>query len=404
MDKKNNKSAKLALSCDLGGSQTKVIAQIYPDGIPLLITMSPEVADVSFESVKHLNIESGAIDAAWVGLGDEYYVLGRAAKNNFAGTADLKALKYQYALPKLAAILWIACTTFNIKNPNLMIYLLLPSGESSDGERLSKRLTELLLQGINTPTGVLKAKLRNFYVSPEGAGVLSYRMTASNKLYLQKSIGILMLGYRNSSFFLCDRGNKGKSETTDLGMSWMVQQFVERTSVGLSKDDFRLVEALVLAGSGNNAYLRSLSRKSKNEEVEADLALFEQVLPVVRDEYCRALKRWINNIAVFDEVLICGGTAAFVRNELTNYFKGEGITIIWNGNVDIPQSLDTKGLGERLADVWASHINHINMLDLNFKYDRKQPLIPEPSPIKTTTYEAQLTRDRWKNFLPMTEP
>lgn len=400
-----SQSNKLVITCDLGGSLSRAIAQLYPDGVPSVIVMSPEVADVSQGSLKHIQIDKEATDSAWVGLGNEYYVLGTLAKNNFAGITPLKALKNKYAIPKIAALLWQACRQYELKNPEVMIHLLLPSGETKDKdvEDLSNQLTFLLKQGINTPTGLLKAKLRKFYVLPEGSGVLSYRLRSLSSLAYQKSIGILMLGYRNSSFFFWDKGSKGKSETTNLGMSWMVQQFVERTSVGLSKDDLRLVPALVNGGEGDFQGFRVLSRKPTIEGIEADLQLFSEVLPTVKDEYCRALQRWLDNIgAVFDEVVICGGTASFVRTELVNHFHKEGVSICWNGEVNIPEALDTYKLKERLADVWTSHISHIKLVDKKFRYDRQQPLVPQPvKPVKTV---ERCHPDRWKNFIPMLEP
>lgn len=392
---------KLVLTCDLGGSLSRAIAQVYPDGVPELIIMSPEVADVSRDSLKHVQIEPTATDSAWVGLGDDYYALGTLARNNFAGIPSLKALKNKYALPKIAALLWQACYRYQLKNPEVMIHLLLPSGETKDKdvEELSQKLKLFLKQGINTPTGLLKAKLRNFYVLPEGSGVLSYRLRSLGNLAFQKSIGILMLGYRNSSFFLCDKGSRGKSETTNLGMSWMVQQFVERTSVGLSKDDLRLVPALVNGGKGDFQSFRMLSRQPTVEGIQSDLQLFREVLPIVKDEYCRALIRWLDNIgAVFDEILICGGTASFVRTELVNHFDNEGVPICWNGEVNVPSALDTYKLGERLVDIWTSHISHIKLVDKKKRYDRQQPLVPQ------SAKASEPTKDRWKNFLPMLEP
>ncbi|MHC5748369.1 MAG: hypothetical protein ACYTXT_42300, partial [Nostoc sp.] len=99
-------------------------------------------------------------------------------------------------------------------------------------------------------------------------------------------------------------------------------------------------------------------------------------LPEVRDAYCRALVQWIRKIAILDEILICGGTAEFVRTELTEHFQNEGIPIVWNGNVEFPKRLDTQGLNERAADVWTSFITYILMLDENFGYERKR-IVPE---------------------------
>ncbi|MCG6138385.1 MAG: ParM/StbA family protein [Nostoc sp. LLA-1] len=401
-DGKNVK--KLVLTCDLGGSQTKAIAQVYPDGIPIVLAISPEVADVGKGSIERLKQQS---NATWVGWLEEYYVLGELAKSMFAGTAALRDLKYQYATPKIIGMLWLAVRQFNLNSPDeIYIKLLLPPGEINDGKKLAIELAQVLKKGVETSTGKLKGKLRNFDVALEGSGIMAYRRRGLKDEYFQKNIGMLMLGYRNASFYLSVQGSPGKAETSDLGMSWMVRQFVERTAVGLSRDDSRLISALIAANQGNFQAFRPLSRKTTELEKQADLKLFEQVLPVVRDEYCRGLLRWMRNMPYLNEILICGGTAEFVKQELTEHFENEGIPIVWNGNVSIPEKLHTLGLGDRVTDVWTSHISHIRMLDKNLGYDRQgRRLVPTGNNHnhQEPTYHGTPPEEVWikKGFMPM---
>lgn len=371
---------KVVATIDLGTSSLKGIAQVYPDGVPIVLKMEPEIADVGVESIEYLSNQFLQDNTVWVGIEEEYFVMGVLAKSKFAGISALRDLKYQYAVPKVLGMLWLAVRRLGVTNPNLEVYvhLLLPVGESSVNDVLKAKLTQVLKTGIATPTGKLKAKLRNFGLSAEGAGVMSYRSRNANVNYFHKNIGMLMLGYRNASFILSYKGGTSKTETTDLGMNWVVNEFVERTAVGLSKDDSRLISALVETNKNNFDALRLLSRKNKPEDIQSDVELFKKTVPMVRTEYVRALLRWLRNIAQMDEILICGGTASFVRNELTQHFAGESIPISWDGGMELPKNLNTMGLGHRIADVWASHITHIKMLDHNLNYDRKgKPLVPE---------------------------
>lgn len=383
---------KVVATIDLGTSSLKGVAQVYPDGVPMVLKMEPEIADVEAGSIDYLSNQFMQENSVWIGIGEEYFVLGALARSKFAGTSALRDLKYQYALPKALGMLWMAIRRLGVSNPNLEMYihLLLPVGESSVSEQLKNRLEAVLKTGVTTPTGKLSAKLRTFGLSAEGAGIMSYRSRSNTVNYFQKSVGMLMLGYRNASFILSHKGNTTKSETTDLGMSWVVHEFVERTAVGLSKDDSRLISALVEANQNNYEPLRSLSRKTKSEDVNSDVELFKKTLPVVRTEYVRSLVRWLRNIAQMDEILICGGTSAFVANELTQHFQQEGIPISWNGGMELPKNLNTVGLGLRVVDVWASHISHIKTLDYNFKYDRQgKPLVPDSytQPVYNSTPE-----------------
>lgn len=368
---------KIVASFDLGGSHNRGIVQIYPEGVPIVIAMSPEVADVSRDSIAH-SFTQVRLDSTWVGIGNEYYVLGAVAKEAFFGTPALKELKFHYGLPKIAGLFWLASWQLGLNQPmEAFAQLLLPGGEIADGKDLGKTLSLKLNKGVKTPNGQLKVKLLNFSTSPEGSGIMSYRRRALGSEFDKKSIGLLMLGYRNASFLLSSKGNLAKFETTDLGMSWLVHQFVERTAVGLSKDDFRLAHLLVQAQNGNQNALRSISRKATPSGVESDLKLFNSVLAPLVDDYCRAIIRWVKNLAVLDEVLICGGTADLIRAPLTQYFESVGIPIVWNGGVQIPKGLDTQGLENRIADVWTAHINYIKMLDEHLGYERKQKLFPD---------------------------
>jgi hypothetical protein len=396
VDKENPNLVKLVLTCDLGASLNKTVAQIYPDATPQIIILSPEVADVEEESVIRLDVDPLTSDAAWVGIGAEYYALGSLAKNKFAGTSAIQDLKYQYALPKLAGLLWLTTQQVGLKEADIFIHLLLPPGESRDGKTLGKQLSSALRAGIVTPTGKLKLRQRNFLVSLEGSGVLAARRRTLAEAYSSRTIGMLMLGYRNASLTVVKGKNQIEADSTDLGMNWLVERFVEQTSAGLSKSDLRIPKALVEANNGNLEPLQSLSRKTKSADIESDLAWFQKSLSLVRREYCRALLRWIRNTASVDEVLVCGGTGEFVRSQLTQFFEEEAIPIVWNGGVNVPSVLDPHKLGNRLADVWSSHISYINMLDANFGYNRQQPLVPQPAkPAKP---------DPWRNFLPMREP
>ncbi|MHC5746591.1 MAG: hypothetical protein ACYTXT_32815 [Nostoc sp.] len=101
---RSDNNIKLVMSCDLGGSCNKSIVHIYPDGTPKVMVMSPEVAEVGKIAMAQLREQQANFNSTWVGIGEEYYVLGSLAKNQFAGTAALRELNYHYALPQIAGV------------------------------------------------------------------------------------------------------------------------------------------------------------------------------------------------------------------------------------------------------------------------------------------------------------
>jgi len=370
-------STNLVLTCDLGASLTKTITQIYPTGIPQTLIMNPEVADTEKESVVNLDADK-FITEPWIGIKGEYYILGNLAKTMFAGTSAINSLKGEYALPKIAGIIWLACRKSEIQKANLYLYLLLPPSEIGDSESLKKKLDESLKEGISTPTGNLKVKLHHFQTSVEGAGVIAHHRRFLGNKFEQKKIGVLMIGYRNASFSLFQYGSNSKSETSDLGMNWIEEKFIDLTKVGLSRN-LEVTQALTKAYEGKINRLRTLSRKTKQDDINADFELFQDRATTARKEYCRVLVRWlreIKNIDNIEEIIISGGTTAIIREELNNYFQEAGISVVWDGGVEIPRPLDTQELGRRLADVWGAHITYIRMIDKSVGYDRPEPLVP----------------------------
>ena len=64
---------RIVISADIGGSETKAIAQIYPSGVPIVLAMPPEIADVSKTSVARF-VPNSYNTSIWVGMGDESWL------------------------------------------------------------------------------------------------------------------------------------------------------------------------------------------------------------------------------------------------------------------------------------------------------------------------------------------
>ncbi|WP_226889993.1 hypothetical protein [Nostoc sp. MG11] len=67
---------KIVMTIDMGVSKTKVIAQEYPQGKPVVLLLDSEVADIAKASVESVQEEGLLSSRAWVGIGDEYCTLG----------------------------------------------------------------------------------------------------------------------------------------------------------------------------------------------------------------------------------------------------------------------------------------------------------------------------------------
>ncbi|PSM48205.1 hypothetical protein C7Y66_15830 [Chroococcidiopsis sp. CCALA 051] len=391
----------IVVTLDLGASRTKAIAQQLGSAAPLVVSMNPELADISHESVKDLKSEGIPENSCWVEVpGVDHFAVGYLARARFGGISQLRDLKYELAVPKIAGVLWVLqqklCLTARF---SVSMSLLLPPGEVSQHDKalLLSKLAASLAK-FDTPSGQLRVKIVDFELMPEGGGVFGYRIGHLGTDYKQKTIALVMLGYRNASCFICDRGNLRPGTSSDLGMFWMVNNFVGRAKGGLSGDDLQVVQALVAAGANCHLeVLQGLSRKRSANDIRSDGGAFASAARISRDEYARAVVRWIKSLAPteLDEAILTGGTAEYVAPELDAYFVKEGITVVWNGGVVVSPDLLAGESLSRYADAWSVHVKSFERFSAKYKIPNLSTATPSVAERKT----SDVTNNNFHNNL-----
>ncbi|MUG97978.1 hypothetical protein F7734_38990 [Scytonema sp. UIC 10036] len=364
---------------DLGASKTKVIFQEYPNGQPQVVCMDSEVADVSLESLQAILVGGQPESNCWVSLpGEGSYAVGYLARYKFGGNAMLRSLKFDWAIPKVAGVLWVVSQKLGKKGSfRVRLSVLLPPSEGGDTKLLGEKLLQQLQEFV-TPTGIMRVKLVDFMALREGFGIARYRQTVLGDKFNYCNIAVVMVGYRNTSILPIVRGTPGLGASSDLGMFFMVNNFVSDCGAGLSSDDPKVLEALVEAGSECDAtVLLSLSRKRKSEDIAADGERFAAVARRSRADYAKAVIRWLSQTIPddTDEIILCGGTARYIKDELTQYCDETGIDVIWDGGIVVPKVLDTYGMSERLADVLGLYQYYVSKLDSLKKKDGATRLV-----------------------------
>ncbi|HBL13788.1 MAG TPA: hypothetical protein DD379_20815 [Cyanobacteria bacterium UBA11162] len=316
--------------------------------------MEPEVIEVDQQIL--LTYEQNKLgqaaekNRAWVGYGDRYYAVGYLAQWRFAGTPGLTQLKYERAIPKTLAAVWVASRQFQMGNKfSIAIAIVLPPGEYADATNFEKLITEALAD-YQTPTGRLQVKLKLFNCKPEGGGI--YMMFAKNqgKQLLGKVCAVIMLGYRNASILVSNRGEVGKFRSSDLGFIQLLNGVLQKTS---GQTPERLTPAIFEAGE--EIAMRSilpLTRSSDEQRRSEEVEILREAIRTARREYTLQLISWMKEILPRDlnEVVICGGTADYLKPELKDYFCWTPIH--WHGGIKIPDELDINNLGNRFTDVY----------------------------------------------------
>lgn len=358
MKKEKAQLRDIVMMIDMGGSKTKIVVQEVGSDEPSLLLMDSSLADIGKSSLEGVPTEGRSSDRAWVGFKGEdeeylYYAVGALARNRFGGFSQLHELKYELALPKILAAIWLAHVELELPAKfNLYLGVLLPGGEMSDKDILKTRLIDAA-QSFETPDSKLNIKLKICFVYSEGSGILNYRKNVLGNKFDKKTQLYVMLGYRNASAFVVRGGATQPAITSDFGMHWMLDYLTGRVS-GLDKNNPNLVEIIVNSLQSPEV-LKKLSRKRRQEDIEADYELISKEVSTSRAEYIRAIVRWLKSIVgEFEEVVMCGGTAEYLRGELDKYY-GDSTEIVWHGGVVVSEEYESKLGSSRLADVWALH-------------------------------------------------
>jgi hypothetical protein len=393
---------KIVITIDMGASKTKAIVQEYPEGKPVVLLLDSEIADVAKASVESVQPEGSPESRAWVGIGDEYFALGELARRRFGGISQLRELKYELAIPKICGAFWLAKEKLNLGN-DIAAYLsvLLPPGEVQDKEQLQIRLKDTF-RGFDTPAGKMRVKMLRYDAVSEGSGIFFHR-TRSLGDRVPVSMYV-MLGYRNASIFTFRSGSIGAGITSNFGMSWLVNNLISKTS-GLSPDNSNIIEVLIEAGAScDPQVMQKLSRKRKVDEIQLDGELMSKALLLARDEYWRAIARWLRSKMDEDieELVFCGGTADYIRPEIDAYFQKEGMKVSWHANIFIPDEISS-GMGNRMADVWAFHQHMIIQFDKLTGYIRSE-VVPLTKSVEGNTNNIGEEVKRKYNLTPCERP
>ncbi|TFI55118.1 ParM/StbA family protein [Mastigocladus laminosus UU774] len=350
-------SSLLILTLDFGGSTTKGIYTKLHQNNPGLLVMEPEVLKVPFESVASHSTETlGTTEPeniAWISYAHDTFAVGYLAKNNYYANAGLKELKYERAIAKTLAAVWAISQKLRLgARFQLALACLLPPGELENKESFLHQL-QTVLGNYTTPTGRMEVELVEFKCLPEGAGIyLAYQKKVGETLKT-KVIALLMVGYRNASVLISDKGRlEANGKTSDLGMIRLLETVVAKTS---GQTVSRLAPAIVAAGSdiSTTPFIRLL-RSTLNTNRQNELQLLQKAVKLARREYTAALTSWLDQVidrSVVDEILFCGGTADYLRKELNSHYPGT--PCLWGVGADIPKQVDKFSLGSRLADVYS---------------------------------------------------
>ncbi|NJO65322.1 MAG: ParM/StbA family protein [Richelia sp. RM2_1_2] len=361
---KKNDSPLLILALDFGGSATKSVYCIEQNQTASLV-MEPEVVKISLDSIASEIL--GATEpenAAWVNYMGETFAVGYLAKSKYHANQGLKELKYERAVAKTLAFVWAISQKLQLGTKvRLALICLLPPGEFENKESFRKHL-ETAFAGFMTPTGKIQVTLTQFKCLPEGAGIYLAYQKKLGEAIKTKTIALVMVGYRNASVLISDKGMVAPDgKTSALGMIRLLEKVVARTS---GQNASQLVPAVVAAGSDISTNpLTKLLKSTLYTNKRHELMQLQKAIKVARKEYGAVLTSWLDQVvprSVVSEILFCGGTADYLRRELNSHYSGT--VCLWGVGADIPSQVDSFRLGSRLADVYSVFLYFLKQIDV----------------------------------------
>ncbi|MDJ0510585.1 MAG: ParM/StbA family protein [Crocosphaera sp.] len=348
----------LVLAFDPSSSDSKGFYTTYPFKCEWLV-MEPIVVRVektAIEQYEKNKISTGdETRNAWLEVDENYYAVGWLAQQHFHGLDKILTLKFETAIYKVLAMVGAIAKRKNLPTRfRLGLGVLLPYGEYPDRYRFKEKLAEAL-SSFRFRGRKYEVTLSGFNCLPEGGGLLM-RGVEPSSLVKQKKVLILMIGYRNASILITDKGELARPFTTDLGFIRMLEM-VERGSSGLSAREL----LVPICQAGEKVRTQSLKPLLKTTVPSLQKESLEQLRRTIinaRQQYWNLLSDWLSNsyLPQVDKVVLAGGTSRYYQKSLEKWFSPQSIT--WGEELEkqvhsvIGEQGLEQGLAWRMTDVY----------------------------------------------------
>jgi hypothetical protein len=360
---------QLLLAVDLGGSVTKVFYYDAQGNLKVL-AMEPLTADVTESEIKnHLQQvvgNPGPEEIAWVKVvdkltslrpdeessGDKTYrvkAVGRLAKY-FGGSAELRKAKFELGLFKILAAIGVIRIKLHLP-PRLTVAVsvLQPWGEYRNRHQLKEMLADCSNCWVNDERLSINWWHQDF--KPEGAGLGMLRGKQLGANFKKRNTAVLMLGHRNSSILVFEKGVVQAGFTSEYGFIELVKR--AHTRIPCYTID-RLTTTIIDAGLEPSPKIIRRICKTDSPALQAR-EVSEAIVAITdaRNQFVKDIARWINETLAdyavpIDEIVVGGGVADYLKPELEPRLNTESLWHLQN----LPTNVPDEGLGLRLLDVY----------------------------------------------------
>ena len=346
--------AALCLAFDPSSSLSKGLYTLGSRELQWL-SMEPEVIQIGEAAISQYRERpfnsARPEDEAWIEVANLSVAVGYFARERFYANPALRVFKSERARYKILAMVGAIAVKNQLPNRfDLDLGVLLPYGEYEDRVNLNRLLLEDLAD-FKFRGQRYQVSLRQFDCLPEGGGLLLRGLKPGDN----GTQGlVIMVGYRNASYLLMERGTFQRGETRDLGFVQMLERVME-TSAGFSS--LEIAGPVCQAGKRvNRSPLKPLCRNEQNQLDHERLKRLIASIKTSRKAYWEMLSDWLNTcrFPLTQRVMLSGGTAYYYQEELEKYFSQQGGQISWGSHLEERVQLligNREDLKYRLTDV-----------------------------------------------------
>lgn len=328
----------LILGFDPGSSLNKAIARVRGETTLQLVTTEPEIIAIPHDSFELFLSTRGTLgtphpkDDAWLTLkpkAQQVQVTGFLARQ-FQASMRLDLLKYETALYKVLSTVGAIAQDQDLPHRfTLSLAMLLPWNEYQNRHALESQL-QAALKDFTFRNVRYRASLERFDCLPEGAGVAMMRLAQNGIDWFQRQIlVILMLGHRNSSILICDRGKLASGSTANLGFSHVVEVVVQRSA---GQSGYDLTPFIYRAGANPKPDDECITGLLKSTIVQNQMQEAQHLVKAIvaaRSMTWTKLQDWLNaNLPrTATHLIVAGGDALYFKPELQQKF--DSMQIDW---------------------------------------------------------------------------
>ncbi len=361
---------QLIVTLDLGASASKGAYTIYSENDRTsnqieFMTMGSEIAKVPTSILQSaIEINSQAEDVAWIkskSKDNEGIAIGTFAKKYACKEEQIENVKYEFAVDKCLAFVGAIAYKHGVTElPDIMFNLLIPSDEKESAEVLRKNIAAKIKSYYFKDT-LVRGKITSCHINIEGTGGILNRI--GNRASKGKIVA-LMLGHRNCSCLVLDRGNLSHS-CIRLGYFDYLKS-IRENAIGQKFEDLEYVIPRIEKEPEpkiRDKWLNSLIKGTRSSNQKEEKKKLETAIANSRKLHWTKIANWLDTQIPdrLDEILILGGASGSFRKELSEYLWAD---LSWCE--DVIEELKTIGkLNEedlsRYVDVFGLHKQYSNI-------------------------------------------